>query len=327
MKTIQNMKGHSKLLLCGLLIVAILIVCGFAWSPKKITLIADGKQQVINTNSIRAKSVVKEAGIKLNEYDVVKTNTNRLTDGSIITVVRAFPVQVDVQGEVKQVYTTQKTADDLAKELHYSRPKYVVVGDLNQELKIGSMVKIAKVTNVKTHKTEKQIEPETVQEPDSTMPRGLSHIASEGKAGLADVTEEIYYVGDKAVQTVTVSQNVKEQMVPRVLKVGTRNSMIEPSRGIMRYTKKLTLEATAYTVAEGNGDGLTATGLVATRGMVAVDPNVIPLGTRLYIPGYGVALAADTGGAIQGNRIDLLMDEYHEAIEFGRRPLDVYILQ
>ena len=60
--------------------------------------------------------------------------------------------------------------------------------------------------------------------------------------------------------------------------------------------------------------------------IVAVDPDVIPLGTRLFIPGYGEAVAADTGGAIIGNRIDLVMDSYGEAMDFGRRDVTVYVL-
>jgi 3D (Asp-Asp-Asp) domain-containing protein len=59
---------------------------------------------------------------------------------------------------------------------------------------------------------------------------------------------------------------------------------------------------------------------------VAVDPDVIPLGTRLYIPGYGLALAADTGGDIVGNRIDLCMEAHSDAWSFGRRMVKVYIL-
>lgn len=327
MKIIQNMKDHSKLLLCGLLIALVIVVGGFAWSPKQVTLIADGKQQVIKTHSVFAKSVVEEAGIVLGKHDLIKVSTNRLTDGSVINVIRAIPVQVNVQGQIKQVFTTKNTAIELADELHYSRPKYVVIGDSKQTLQPGSIVNIAIVTDVKKQVVERVIPIETIQEADSTMPRGLSHLVKEGREGLAKVTEEVFYVNGQVVQKEDLNQEIITPMEPTVIKVGTRSSMIEPSRGVMRYTKKVTLEATAYTVAEGNGDGLTATGLVAKPGMVAVDPNVIPLGSRLYIPGYGVALAADTGGAIQGNRIDLLMDDYGEAVNFGRRMLDVYILQ
>ncbi|TMJ11900.1 MAG: hypothetical protein E6H02_06415 [Bacillati bacterium ANGP1] len=66
--------------------------------------------------------------------------------------------------------------------------------------------------------------------------------------------------------------------------------------------------------------------MVARRGVVAVDPSVIRLGTRLHVDGYGDAVAGDTGGAIRGYRIDLCFNTYEEAMQFGRRPVTVYIL-
>ena len=79
-------------------------------------------------------------------------------------------------------------------------------------------------------------------------------------------------------------------------------------------------------LGDGDGAGITATGVPAVRGIAAVDPDVIPLGTRLFIPGYGEAIAADTGGAIVGNKIDLVMDSYGEAMDFGRQDVTVYVL-
>jgi len=88
----------------------------------------------------------------------------------------------------------------------------------------------------------------------------------------------------------------------------------------------LIMEATAYTKSpeEGTADGITATGHRVRRGVVAVDPSVIPLGTKLYVEGYGEAVALDTGGAIKGMRIDLYMDTKKEAFEWGRRKVKVY---
>ena len=91
------------------------------------------------------------------------------------------------------------------------------------------------------------------------------------------------------------------------------------------------MEATAYyAFGSGgndiNGNGITATGLRARKGIVAVDPRVIPLGTKLFIPGYGEALAADTGGWIKGNRIDLCFESLEESFRFGRRKIRVYLL-
>lgn len=102
---------------------------------------------------------------------------------------------------------------------------------------------------------------------------------------------------------------------------------IETSRGVMRYTKKCIMEATAYLPSDGDGECITATGLVARHGIVAVDPDVIPLGSRLYIPGYGLAIAADTGGAIEGDIIDLCMESYDDCMDFGRQDVEVYILE
>lgn len=92
---------------------------------------------------------------------------------------------------------------------------------------------------------------------------------------------------------------------------------------------ELILEATAYTksVEEGTSDGITKSGVPVRRGIVAVDPKIIPLGTKLYIKEYGEAIALDTGGAIKGNKIDLYMETKKEAFEFGRRKVKVQIIE
>lgn len=92
----------------------------------------------------------------------------------------------------------------------------------------------------------------------------------------------------------------------------------------------LIMEATAYEPSAiscgASADGYTALGIPAGYGVVAVDPSVIPLGTNLYIEGYGYAIAADVGKAIKGNIIDLCFNTYEEAINFGRQTVKVYIL-
>ena len=103
--------------------------------------------------------------------------------------------------------------------------------------------------------------------------------------------------------------------------------VVETPQGYLDYSESLNMEATAYLPTDGGGAGITAMGIPATYGIVAVDPDVIPLGSRVYIPGYGEALAADTGGAIYGNRIDLCMEDYYQAMDFGRRNVTVFVLK
>ena len=93
-----------------------------------------------------------------------------------------------------------------------------------------------------------------------------------------------------------------------------------------QYAAVMAMEATAYLPTDGDGYGITATGIPATYGVAAVDPSVIPLGSRLYVPGYGEAIAADTGGAINGYRIDLCMESYDQAMAFGRRVITVFVI-
>ena len=89
--------------------------------------------------------------------------------------------------------------------------------------------------------------------------------------------------------------------------------------------KVMTMESTAYLPTDGSSAGLTATGRKARRGMVAVDPRVIPMNSLVYVEGYGWAVAADTGGAIKGNIIDVCIESRSACMNWGRRNVKVFI--
>ena len=91
----------------------------------------------------------------------------------------------------------------------------------------------------------------------------------------------------------------------------------------------MTMEATAYSRNQASLSNFTFTGIDLRQNsrVIAVDPNVIPLGSRIYVPGYGEYVAGDTGGAIKGNRIDLHMEDLEAAWQFGRRQIDIKILE
>lgn len=93
-----------------------------------------------------------------------------------------------------------------------------------------------------------------------------------------------------------------------------------------RSSRSLTMSASAYSAYDPGNSHYTSSGSFLRKGIVAVDPTVIPLGTRLFIPGYGYAIADDIGGAIKGNKIDIAFDTHHEALQFGRQGVTVYIL-
>ncbi|WP_371370688.1 3D domain-containing protein [Sporomusa aerivorans] len=96
----------------------------------------------------------------------------------------------------------------------------------------------------------------------------------------------------------------------------------EPSR----YSRTLAMKASAYSAHDPGNGSYTYRGNLLRRGLAAVDPSVIPLGTRLYIKGYGYAIADDIGSAIKGNRIDLAFDSRSDALNFGVQRVTVYIV-
>ncbi|WP_425061253.1 hypothetical protein SCACP_20410 [Sporomusa carbonis] len=96
----------------------------------------------------------------------------------------------------------------------------------------------------------------------------------------------------------------------------------EPSR----YSRSLVMQASAYTAYDPGNGNYTYRGNRLRKGLVAVDPSVIPLGTRLYIKGYGYAIADDIGGSIEGNRIDLAFDSRSDALDFGVQKVTVYVI-
>lgn len=116
-----------------------------------------------------------------------------------------------------------------------------------------------------------------------------------------------------------------EKVEPKSAIINIGEAGWETTRGSYERVKIMTMQSTGYTRFENTNR--TAMGLPAQFGVVAVDRRVIKLGTRLYVEGYGYAIAGDTGGAIKGNRIDLCFDEYNEAIRWGRRPVRVHILK
>lgn len=150
----------------------------------------------------------------------------------------------------------------------------------------------------------------------------------KGVPGATKVTYQVtWHNGKPAGKKALFSTRV--DAVDQVIYIGTQGRSTSRSGFVRESAKIMTMVATGYDTSQETipgGNGMTASGIPAEFGIVAVDPRVIPLGTSLYIEGYGYALAADTGGAIKGNRIDLCFDSRDEANAFGRRKVRVHIL-
>lgn len=140
----------------------------------------------------------------------------------------------------------------------------------------------------------------------------------------ADSVDGIF--GNNTLNAVKDFQLAHKMLPDGIVGDATLMAMKRAEPIVNRNMRSFFMSASAYSAYDPGNSQYTANGSFLRKGLVAVDPSVIPLGTRLYIPGYGYAIADDVGGAIKGNCIDLAFDSHREALDFGRRNVVVYIV-
>lgn len=326
---LRNLFSHDaakrKLTIVFVLCFVAATLTGFVSTNKNVTVVADGNQKVISTVYNNPKSILKQAGVNLQENDDFSVSTSDVKDNSVITVNRAVPVSIEIDGKTKTIKTAKKTVGELISSLNLNEDKYFVDQDKNAQINTNSKIKVLNVSTRLVLKDE--VQPyNVIKEPDSSLIKGIEEVEQEGRNGLNRLlVRERYHNGVKInEEVVQTSQLVRAK--DRIVREGIAEPIAQKTVGLRSYSQVLYMEASAYLPYDGGGGGYTALGIPARYGVAAVDPNVIPLGTRLYIPGYGEAIAADTGGAVNGYTIDLCMEDYTQAMSFGRRGVEVYIL-
>lgn len=249
--------------------------------------------------------------------------------------------EIDNNGTVKTYKTSCKTVKELLSDLKIKvDDDDIVIPDLDTELKSEGKISIIKV-DVKVIEKEVEAPFKTIKKKNKELTHKQSKILIQGVNGKNKVKCKEYYAGDKLIKEEVIHVETIVKPIDQVFEEGTKD-VFTNDRGDFTARKAIKMVATAYEAGPRStgkrpgdkGYGITASGARAKRGTVAVDPRVIPLGTKLYIksltpgvPDYGFAIAQDTGGAIKGNKIDLFMDTVWECLQFGRRPVMVYILQ
>jgi resuscitation-promoting factor RpfB len=153
-------------------------------------------------------------------------------------------------------------------------------------------------------------------------------VTREGRSGIKRLTYRAKIMDGSEMERKTVGEAVVREPVHQI--VTSRKPIQLGSRGAYAGRKTLLVEATAYDPGPGScgkwADGKTCNGKRAGYGIIAVDPTVIPLGTKLFVPGYGYGIAADVGSAIKGNRIDLGYNSRSGAIAWGRKQVRIQIV-
>ncbi|MBV8638754.1 MAG: DUF348 domain-containing protein [Candidatus Eremiobacteraeota bacterium] len=284
------------------------------------------------TTATTVGAFLAERGITVGVNDFVNPSADTpISDRMTITYRPAVSVTIQSAHQSRVVTTT---ASDVASVL--AEQSIVVSKDdevnpaLTDPVPQNGTIKVTRV--MKWERTEQRAIPiNTERRLDFALDPGASKVLAKGSPGVRRVLVAFVQRDGGSINAQVIESHIIRQAHPRIIAVGIGEYAAFQrfaEHGVQQTSRlavsALDMVATAYTASCGGCSGMTAIGRPAGHGIVAVDPSVIPLGTRLFIPGYGFAIAGDTGGAIHGNRIDLGFNSYSDAMRFGRREVTVY---
>lgn len=306
-----------------LLLVVSFAITGYAWARKDVQLVDGRETRQVTTFATTVGQLLADEGITLGAHDQVEPSVDTpLKKGMEITISRAFSVTVQVDDQTIDVKTLPVTVREiLHKAMVNLGPEDQVTPELEELVKPGTEVIVTRVVT-KEVVEEEEIPYKVVRHQEPTLERGQTKLVQKGQKGLTQNVYRITYINGEEVNKELVSKKVVKSPVDEEIQVGVLQVV---SRGGVdyRFKESKTVEATAY-APTGNR---TYTGTWPQRGTIAVDPKVIPLGSKLFVEGYGAGKAEDIGSAVKGNRIDVFVDTEDEAKKWGRRKVKVYILE
>ena len=308
------------------------------------------ESQTVRTKGGSVEAVLEEHGLSLSDEDRLNVPADKeVADKDDIVITRGKRVTIKVGDHEDVATVTKADLHDALVEAGYVPGEY---DDITSDGDTIHLVSVSQTDEVISEAIERGVE--YVDDPD--LPKGQEVVMDEGEDGVKEVSQKVKYVNGEESERQTLGENIAAEPRSKVIArgtlevtpppaissksgsssgSGTSSNTVSESAGTINghsYKKKITMTATAYSTdpSENAGYTVSAMGNPLGYGIVAIDPNVVPLGSTVYVTApdgswvYGVASAEDTGGAIKGNRIDLCFP--YNADDFGRRSCVVYIL-
>lgn len=332
----QNDKRVKQKEIIALAVTIVIFVCVFTTiqcMKKRITVNVDGQYKTIITYKSNMEDVLKSNGIKISKDDDVQPSLEtKLVNNEKINVRRSIPIIIEASDKKYKVKVLEGTIENMLKEekdilkqkgLEFNSNIDEVYPDRNSKLKRNMCVKLVKVE--KKNVTEQQpIKYETVIEKDENLDENYRQIKLSGINGEKTVTYQDVYKDGKLYCRREKSSKVLAAPQNEIIVKGT--AKLSASRGGTNAGKVFSCSATAYSGGWGTSSGRTPRRVVGGLSTIAVDPSFIPMGSKVYVEGYGYAVAADTGTAIKGNKIDLYFNSYEESCKWGLKQVNVTII-
>ena len=298
---------------------ALLLFVTFAYTslvPREVNATINGQNYKVESKAFTIEEFLDEQHIKYCEDDYISRPVSTfIYDGISFKLKHATDFKVTADGKTKKYKTLCRTVGDALKDCKIKvGDADIVTPGLDTEIGDGLEVVIQRVTTSQ-ETVEEDVDFNTIEKDDPSMEEGKSKVETEGSKGRDKVTYEITYIDGVESERKEISRETVTAAVDKVILNGTKISFNGKS-----YSRKLVVKAYSYT-----GGGRTAMGTRARVGEIAVDPRVIPLGSKVYIEGVGARIAEDTGGNIKGNTIDIYMNSVAECRKWGARTVTIYI--
>lgn len=330
--------GPKAKIICvvaALFVVMTVTIVAVADMRKTLTLSIDGKGETIVTYKGTVQDVLHERGVKVGPKDKVQPSLEtKVSENDVIELRTPVKVQITAKGMNFDVQTAENTVKDMleaekytlnSKGIDFEKDIDEVNPKLDTNIEKNLNIQIIKVETKKVEEKE-AIKFDTIVENDPNLDISVKKVKSEGIDGEKEIVYNVVYKdGVEVSREIKSTKTISEPKNEIIIK-GT--SQVYASRGgeSITYKKKVSCVSTAYT-----GGGMTATGRTPIRNAgglstIAVDPSVIPLGSKVYVDGYGYAIASDTGGAIRGNSVDLYLNSSSDCRAWGRKQVNVLLV-
>ena len=337
----------SREIIIAILAITVSVTAGagvFFYLKKEVVINDEGRQIVAKTMKSTVREALEQNGINVESYDYVSmpldAKLQRIKPNEI-NIERAVPVNILADGIEYPLMTYRDTVAELFEDSRV-KPEGLdrLVGvNMGDPIEKDMSIRIVRVDeNVVSEK--EPIPFQTLKRENGRLDTGVERVVKKGEDGVREKQYKVVAEDGKEISKQLIKDSVLLDPVAMIMEYGTVLNH-KTSRGeVLRYKKVIDMRATAYTASlkdtgKSPGDpgfGITRTGIRAKKGVIAVDPKVIPLGTRVYVevagstPDYGFAVAADTGGAIKGSKIDLYYDDQSYVDRWGVKRVKVYIL-
>ena len=354
----KKMKKSIRFVALLLPVICLVLLLSQTVFAKNAYLINDqGKVTLHTTYATDPAQVLDEIGLKLGEDDIFTTQPG--IGLSEITVQRKQQITILYGGNTLEVTSYGESVEALLERFSLLLTADDVVSvPLNTQTFDGMNITISRA--IHTEESYVVTLPfEVTYYYDPTVAEGEERVMVAGVNGQALYTAKVSYLNGKEINRVVLNETIMEEPVNAVIAVGTGEDMklhpnylpdnlvrpqfvgkpiigngyiITPEGERLTYTSVKTFTATAYNNQDLNCTDYNYIGTLCRVGAIAVDPTVIPYGTRMFIVTkdgkyvYGIATAEDCGSAIKGNRLDLYFDTQEECFRFGIRECKVYFL-